>query len=344
MYHRPVGTAGRVGSNTNNRNGLSYHQNENLIHRGKNQIQLKPTKKNNIASTNGKSILRSTSQTPAAKKGFNRRRALGDISNKKGDGFSVQVVIQEKSKPQQNELKSRSTNIFSTKNNSTTKKKQSNKNVNSLLPEIQTTLIPRANRVSSTQKAHLAIFSEQLKPSQPQRFTKQPTNDRAITANSFEQVPSFITTNQVQQQSFKEETVPDIELPAGRTWKEQLENELKDEDDLASTSSIDSILNLEGHSSPMSMWDGMREAYLKREKEEAENEDKQVQEQIQVMMEREREEVENSLDHLYSVIDNFDIFSDCNRDVNAIILEEEQNILDSLLCDTYAEDDFLFAL
>mmetsp|Transcript_10834 Transcript_10834/g.12257 ORF Transcript_10834/g.12257 Transcript_10834/m.12257 type:complete len:345 (-) Transcript_10834:2012-3046(-) len=343
MYHRSVATTGRVGSNTNNRNGLSYQQNENLIHRGKNQNQLKPTKTNNSTSANGKSILRSTSQTPAAKKGCNRRRALGDISNKKGDCFSV--VIQEKSKPQQNEvLKSRSTNIFSTTNNSTTKKKLSNKNANSLLPEIQTTLIPRANRVSSTQKAHLAIFSEQLKPSQSQRFTKQPINDRAITANSFEQVPSFITTNQVQQQSFKEETVPDIELPAGRTWKEQLENELKDEDDLASTSSIDSILNLGGHSSPMSMWDGMREAHLKREKEEAENEDKQVQEQIQVMMEREREEVENSLDHLYDVIDNLDIFSDCNRDVNAIILEEERNIPDSLLCDAYADNDFLFAL
>mmetsp|Transcript_10836 Transcript_10836/g.12263 ORF Transcript_10836/g.12263 Transcript_10836/m.12263 type:complete len:96 (-) Transcript_10836:2012-2299(-) len=94
----------------------------------------------------------------------------------------------------------------------------------------------------------------------------------------------------------------------------------------------------------MSMWDGMREAHLKREKEEAENEDKQVQEQIQVMMEREREEVENSLDHLYDVIDNLDIFSDCNRDVNAIILEEERNIPDSLLCDAYADNDFLFAL
>jgi len=340
MYHRPVGITGRVGSNTNNRNVLSYQQNENLIHRGKNQNQLKPTGTNK--STNGNIIMKRTSQTPVIKKSTNRRRALGDISNKKGDGFSAVI---EKSKPQQNEvLKSRSTNLFSTKTNNTTKKKLSNRNANSLLSERQTALIPRANRVSSTQKAHLAIYSEQLKPSQPQRFPKQPINDREITAQSFEQIPSLVTTNQVKQQSFKEETVPDIELPAGRTWKEQLENELKDEDDLASTSSIDSILNLEGRSSLMSMWDGMREVHLKREKEEAEMEDKQVQEKIQAMMEREREEVENSLDNLYDVFDNFDIFSDGNRDGNDIILEEEWNIPASLLCDADADDDFLFPL
>ena len=36
----------------------------------------------------------------------------------------------------------------------------------------------------------------------------------------------------------REETVPDIELPAGRTWNQQLKYDLKDEDDMASISPI----------------------------------------------------------------------------------------------------------
>jgi hypothetical protein len=320
MFHRPV-------SITGHRNGgLSQQpQNENLIHRGNNnQNQLnKPTGTNNnnvsLKSINGGSI----SKTPATKKSSNRRRALGDISNKKGNGFSV--VVQEKSKPQQQQqqqnevLKPRSTNLLPTGNNSTTKKKLSNRNVNSLLPERHiTSLVPRP----STHKTHLAVLSE---------------HD-----------PSSISTNQIKRQTFmREETVPDIELPAGRTWKEQLKNELKDEDDMASISSIDSILNMKGCSSPLSMmWDGMGDALLKREKEEAEKEDKQIQEQIQVMMEREREETEKSLDNLYNIFDNLDILndSDGDGDRNDSILQEDWSIPGSSVCDANADDDLLFPL
>jgi hypothetical protein len=308
MFHRPV-------SITGHRNGgLSQQQpqNENLIHRGNNnQNQLnKPTgtKNNNV---NLKSIKGRISKTPATKKSSNRRRALGDISNKKGSGFS-------ESKPQQNDvLKPRSTNLLPAGNNSTTKKKLSNRNVNSLLPERQTTsLIPRP----STHKTHLAVLSE---------------HD-----------PSSISTNQDKRQTFiREETVPDIELPAGRTWKEQLKYDLKDEDDMASISSIDSILNMKGCSSPLSMMgNGMRDALLKREKEEAEKEDKQMQEEIQVMMEREREEVEKSLDNLYNIFDNLDILNDSNGDGNDSILQEDWSIPASSVCDANADDDLLFPL
>ena len=312
MFHRPV-------SITGHRNGgLSQQQpqNENLIlHRGNNnQNQLnKPTGTNNN-TVNLKSIKGSISKTPANKKSSNRRRALGDISNKKGSGFS-------ESKPQQNDvLKPRSTNLLPAGNNSTTKKKLSNKNLNSLLPETQTTsLIPRP----STHKTHLAVLSEH-DPS------------------------SSISTNQVKRQTFiREETVPDIELPAGRTWKEQLKYDLKDEDDMASISSIDSILNMKGCSSPSSMmWNGMGDAHLKREKEEAEMEDKQMQEKFQVMMEREREEVEKSLDNLYNIFDNLDILNDSDGDGNGrnSILQEDWSISASSVCDANADDDLLFPL
>jgi hypothetical protein len=312
MFHRPV-------SITGHRNGgLSQQQpqNENLIHRGNNhQNQLnKPTGTNNN-NVNLKSIRGSISKTLATKKSSNRRRALGDISNKKGSGFS-------ESKPQQNDvLKPRSTNLLPAGNNSTTKKKLSNRNVNSLLPERQTTsLIPRP----STHKTHLAVLSE---------------HD-----------PSSISTNQVKRQTFiREEIVPDIELPAGRTWKEQLKYDLKDEDDMASISSIDSILNMKGCSSPLSMmWDGMGDAHLKREKEEAEKEDKQMQEQIQEMMEREREEVEKSLDNLYDIFDNLDILNDTDGNGNgndtSSILQEDWSIPASSVCDANADDDLLFPL
>ena len=90
----------------------------------------------------------------------------------------------------------------------------------------------------------------------------------------------------------KEEPVPEIERPAGRTWKEQLENELKDEDDIASTSSMDSILNLQACPSPRSKWKNWRESHFQRQKEEAEKEDQLLQEQIQAMVEREQEDDE----------------------------------------------------
>jgi hypothetical protein len=176
----------------------------------------------------------------------------------------------------------------------------------------------------TAQKAsHIDVFSEQLKPS-PQNLFK---NQSIISNNDTNSSSIAISQNKVNL--FEEETIPDIELPAGRTWKQQLEYELKDEDDIASTSSLDSILKC---SSPLSMWKSMGEALRKREKEEADREDKQVQDHFLEIIEREGEEVEKSLDKLYE----FDIFCGSNQESIDITLQENWSFLGS---DT--DDDFL---
>ena len=314
FHHRSIGFPGRVGGNINTAQNVlsSQRQNENLIHRGNNQ--LKPSGTNN--NMNGKNAMVNTSKTPAGKKGPNRRRALGDISNKKGSGFGQESSTKQKPQPQQNDvLKPRSTN---------------------LLPRAATRNVP------STQKTSFSLLSEQSKPSQPQLVLKQPINNRSAIGQ-----PSFsVTTSQVKTRPLKEEPYPDIELPAGRTWKQQLEYDLKDEDDIASTSSMDSILNLEGCLSPQARWENWRESHFKRQKEEADKEDRQVQEQIQAMMDREQEEADNGIDSLYEIIDNLDILSDDNLEIdkNNSLLEEEWSIPASSACDLNTADDLLFPL
>jgi len=143
----------------------------------------------------------------------------------------------------------------------------------------------------------------------------------------------------------KVELVPDIELPAGRTWKQQLDYDLKDEDDLASTSSLDSILNLKDCLSPRARWIQERELELKHQKEEADEDDRQLQEQMKAMMDREQKETEEGLDSLYDVIDNLDIFSDDDLGNNDnSLLREDWSLSDSSAFDlnSSAEDDLLF--
>jgi len=312
MFHRPVGInhAGS-GRSTNNMNGLRRQQNENLIHRGQSQkLKFNGTNTNNNANEN--SIKKSTSAiTPAARKGSNRRRALGDISNKRGGAFSG-IVKETSSKLQQNEVsKPRpSTNVF-------TAGSSNRNNSKSLLLERSNVLLPGPLRMPTAQKAsHIDVFSEQLKPSPQNLFKNQPTISNNDTNSS------FIAISQDKVNLFEEKTIPDIELPAGRTWKQQLEYELKDEDDIASTSSLDSILKC---SSPLSMWKGMGEALRKREKEEADREDKQVQDHFLEIIEREGEEVEKSLDKLYE----FDIFCGSNQESIDVTLQENWSFLGS---------------
>lgn len=98
--------------------------------------------------------------------------------------------------------------------------------------------------------------------------------------------------------------VPDIERPAGRTWKEQLAYDLRDEDDAASTSTLDHLDDDDDDDlflgSARSMWDDWGESMWKRHEQEqrqqAEREDREVQEQIERMLEQDKQGLESLFD------------------------------------------------
>jgi hypothetical protein len=130
------------------------------------------------------------------------------------------------------------------------------------------------------------------------------------------------------------EPVPDIELPAGRTWKEQLEYDLKDEDDVASTSSLDGIL-LDVLDSRM-MWDDYKESLLKHRNEQQVRDERIIQEKIDNLIEQDREE-ETGLECLF---DTFGIFLD---EPLLDVVEDDWSLPASSFCDEHdrlANDSF----
>jgi hypothetical protein len=130
------------------------------------------------------------------------------------------------------------------------------------------------------------------------------------------------------------EPIPDIERPAGRTWKEQLEYDLKDEDDVASTSSLDDIL-LDVLDS-RTMWDDYKESLLKHQKEEDERCERFLQEKIDKLLEQDRQE-EKGLECLLDVVA---MFGEPSLDV----AEDDWSLPASSLCNDYdplADDSIL---
>jgi hypothetical protein len=282
-----------------------HHQNENLIHRGNQQLESSATTKNNHNYISSDTIMGGNKQpmknlsktTPSGKKASTRRRAFGDISNKKangGGGFGKESSSAKRN-PQQNDV---------------------------LKPRSNNSLLPRGIRnVLTPQNARFAILPEQTKSTRLEGSLNQAINNRNTISQqsplSSRQHPSARTTAQQVKRHppLKLEPVPDIERPAGRTWKQQLEYDLKGEDDIASISTIDNILNLESCFSPQDRWRKERDLHWKHQKEKDDEEDRQVQEQIQAIMDREQKEAEEGLDSLYDAIDNLEIFSDSCHDI-----------------------------
>ena len=282
MFHQRAAITFGGDSASQNVNVLrsSHHQNENLIHRGKASSN---GNKNNDGVLGGMKPAKGLSKTPHGKTTSSRRRAFGDISNKKANnnGFGKESSSSLKRNTQQIEvLKPRSSN-----------------------------LLPRSVRKASTlQSTQFAILPEPVNSIKPIQISK--------------------TTVQVKDHRAKKvEPLPDIERTAGRTWTQQLQYDLKDEDDLASVSTIESLLDFDGFS-PQEMWEKERDLLWKQRTEANDKEDRQIKEKMKAMMDREQKEAEEELDNLYDTIDNLEIFSTASRDSD--LSEFDMNIPDDL--------------
>ena len=293
MFHQRSSVSFGGDSSSQNVNVMrsSHHQNENLVRHRNNPI--KPSASNNISKNNsfgndtmmgGKKPIKGLSKTPHGKNTSTRRRAFGDISNTKtnnnnGFGKEQSSSLKQRNSQQKEILKPRSNN-----------------------------LLPRsARKVQTTKNARFAIL-----PEQPKDFRSEGSlNNR----NTIEHKSISTTIAQVKNHHIRKlDPVPDIERPAGRTWKQQLEYDLKDEDDLASISSMDSLLNLKSCFSPQERWEKERVLIWNHQREMDDEEDRQVKEQIQAMMDREQKQAEDELDCLYDAIDNLEIFSESSHD------------------------------
>ncbi len=263
MYHQRSSFSFGGDSASQNVNVLrsGHHQNENLIHRGS---SLKPSvlSNNNNNNNNGNDLaakkpLKSLSKTPHGKSTSTRRRAFGDISNKKANNHGLSSSA-----------------------------KRNTSQPSEVLKPLSNNLLPRSIRKAPATR--FAILPEQPKPI------------------AIQQKP-VATSKATSQRTQKAETYPDIERPAGRTWKQQLEYDLKDEDDLASLSSVESFLEFQKNSGKR--WQEERDLRYKQQQEKYAEEDRQVRAQMEAMMDREEQEAQEELDSLYEVFDDLELFS-----------------------------------
>lgn len=309
-----------------NANVLSsgHHQNENLIHGGNQQKSSEPKTINyngDITLGRTKPIKFSSKNFPG-KKASGRRRAFGDISNKKvNSGFGKESSSAKQNTQRNNVIKTRSK-----------------------------TTLPRSTRsLSTAQNTPFSILSEKSKPSRLDGALDQVmnnTNTIGTQSALLKQRSLTITTTEVKGgPTLKLEPVPDIERSAGRTWMQQLEYDLKLEDDLASISSIESILKMESCFSPHERWTKERDTRWKLQKEKEDEEDRLVYEQFQASVDREQKEDEEGLDSLYDAIDNLEVFSDISLDERTNNLQEEEwTIQDLSRLDLNLSDDLPFPL
>ncbi|KAL3940481.1 MAG: hypothetical protein SGARI_000949 [Bacillariaceae sp.] len=140
-----------------------------------------------------------------------------------------------------------------------------------------------------------------------------------------------------------EDPVPDIELPAGRTWKQQIEYDLKDEDDAASTSTLDELWKENGvdHFDERAMWDDWKESMRQEMQEKAKEADRMIQQNIDAMFEQDQQDYEKGLESLCDVVDGLDILSE--GDLNLSLMkddDDEWSLPASSLCGPGAEDSF----
>ena len=308
FHHRPVSFTGdAIAQNSNMLSGVR-HQNENLINRGK-QVKHSSTSHERFHSDDsiisGKKSANKLVTASSGKKSSARRRAFGDISNKRANKTFGK---ESSSLGNRNALKTDALKPHS----------------NHLLPRTM-------RRGPITNGTRFDILPQQSKPSRIEEVLDHTSKklDAGGQQSSFsQQHPESMTT--IQAKSYPPmtfETVPDIERPAGRTWKEQLEYDLKSEDDLASISSIESILKMDSCFGSNNGSEIDRDTDWKRQKEIDDEEDRQIQQEIQAIMDREQKETEEGLNVFYETISNLEILGDKSYDINCDRLDEDEDEL-----------------
>mmetsp|Transcript_34467 Transcript_34467/g.83133 ORF Transcript_34467/g.83133 Transcript_34467/m.83133 type:complete len:426 (+) Transcript_34467:400-1677(+) len=286
-----------------------------------------------------------------------RRRALGDISNKKSNvaqqSSSFVSSSQQRKSSGQSALKPKSG--FSSRTNGTTliptlsSKKPSSSSTSSsssIIPA--SSLSVKKSTVPSKlgqQFQKLQIHQEPQQPQQQLRMTTKsssslnnfgtssklavrpkqlPTSSTMIplqgTSGKMDGNMSKVKSSNVVDLSSESGPVPDIEYPAGRTWKHQLEFDLKGEDDVASTSTLDHLLRDDDDSDDdddeetnggRTMWHDWSESVWqnrqKKEQDRAERGEKEVQDQINRLLEQEKLGLESLYDDIMDRSDNMNM-------------------------------------
>jgi hypothetical protein len=385
MFHRPAAIGGGINIHQSGpeSNNIVLNENENvMMHR-------------NNAKTPGAGIKPSSSmenptKTPASNTAANRRRAFGDISNKKKNGSSssvggfAQAKQQLQKKDTSNVLKpsSKSTNVAFTALPTPSQRAAKTPGAKapvSMIPRMTTTSHrgplkatttaattakrtvtskPQQRIVTFLEQPHLSQASSSLtplmavKPSNikaPQSSSRKPLAPLPNNVNIVKSVQSESSklkstkTTARRRTKFRiEEPVPDIELPAGRTWKEQLEYDLKDEDDAASTSTLDQLWKENGVDcfDERAMWDDWRESMRQEMELKNQQADQFLQDQIDAMLEKDRQDCEKGLESLCDIVDGLEIL--CEQDLNLSISQDDDDwsFPASSLCGPGAEDSF----
>jgi hypothetical protein len=382
MFHLPVSMLG--GGNGNDVLALPISNNENLIHQHNNSKQQQQQHRTAQKPSGLENY--ETNKTPGATKSNTiRRRALGDISNKKQNalGSARGLAVQSS---QKTVLKSRSSN------NSVWDATPSKGNAKLILPtkagndtphgpvSFIAPGIPPQNisnpRISTdngrngggtlgiTQRS--IAFSSQFKEASKKRgdvlnnkTSLKPNRPDLSSLSSNTRIPmvapspglnklTVINNSTHKISNFRmEEPIPDIELPAGRTWKQQLEYDLKEDDnDMASTSSIDDLL-MESLGS-RSMWDDWKESMRKHHREEGEKLDRYTQKEIDAMLEKDQRDYERGIESLCDIVDGFGVFGS-DDEIDLLLVkddsgddddDDEWSLPASSLCGPGADDSF----
>jgi hypothetical protein len=302
--------------------GVGQRQNENMVRRNHSVVKNLATGGGGggggLGGGIGKGVSFQTPSNAGGGGGGGRRRVLGDISNKKStNGATTQPFMSSQRKSGQSSLKPKSV---------------SSKTSGSLIPKLSSTTSSTLKLEKQFQNFHLEQ-KQQKNPSQVNRASfipsARPTTSFGsklvkTTASGTTLSSTKTTSSSVPSKVFEfSEPLPDIEFPAGRTWKQQLAYDLKDEDDVASTSTLDRLDDVDndddddngGRSSKRAMWDDWGESLWELHRKEQENRDEQGEKEVQKQIDRMVEQDKLGLESLFDStkdLDNTVTLSDVN--------------------------------
>ncbi|KAL3929281.1 MAG: hypothetical protein SGBAC_012281 [Bacillariaceae sp.] len=203
-----------------------------------------------------------------------KRRAFGDISNKK----------------------SMSSAAKSGGNQSSTVLKKTVFTPRSKLQ--QKPLLPKSTSKQPTQSVRKPFTTTSTNSLAPTSVTKhtQPAAQQAVLPRK-----ASTAVNSGKKKTVVFETVDDVELPAGRLFSQQLENE---EDDITELSDQDFIDN---------MWCDWKTSFRQQYEEDCLKEDQELDRQVQQQMDtlfRKEEEEMSGIDSLLDLVDDLDLDQD----------------------------------